>query len=220
MRTKDGGPYEVQPVESGLVACRLKGHPVPAELCDHCVRGALVKSPTGDWALCPLDDDDARVSEIATLKPLAVTSSTPIESLILLLVEETVQAVPVVDEHRRVVGMASKSDLVLDDYDWAELRDEALAMQRYRRDPADFTGEPEPEREQDLYLEELLHSRTVGDIMSREPVTVHEAMRVVDAAKLMASRNVLGCPVVSSDGQLKGMVTALDIARWVGLKAK
>ena len=121
--------------------------------------------------------------------------------MILLLVDEAIGAVPVVDVEHRPIGMVSKSDLVFDDYEWAELRDETFWLQRVAALPKGF------QTEGDLYLAELLRSRTVRDIMSGDPITVSAATRVVEAARLMAERRVHGCPVVDSDGKVIAMVT-------------
>lgn len=152
------------------------------------------------------------VGEIMTRKVVTVHPELPIERLILLLVDESIQAVPVVDAEHRPIGMASKSDLVFDHYEWAELRDETFWLQRVAKLPPGLATEG------DLYLAELLRSRTVADIMSDEPITVREQTPIAEAARLMGEKHVHGCPVVGPDGALVGMVTAIDVMRWVGRK--
>ena len=124
------------------------------------------------------------------------------------------QAVPVVDEDHKPIGMASKSDLVFDDYEWAELRDEAFWLRRVARIPKGL------QTEGDLFLEELLHSTVVRNIMSGDPLTVTEHTPIVEAARVMSEHRIHGCPVVDAAGTLKGMVTTLDIVRWVGAGAR
>ena len=157
--------------------------------------------------------DTTEVSEIMSRRIVATKQNVAIESLILLLVDEAIGAVPVVDDDHRPIGMVSKSDLVFDDYEWAELRDETFCLKRVAKLPKGL------ETEGDLYLAELLQSRTVGDIMSGEPITVTPHTRVVEAARLMAERRVHGCPVVGADGRVVAMVTTFDIARWVASHA-
>jgi len=152
------------------------------------------------------------VSEIMTRKVVTVHPDLPIERLILLLIDEDIQAVPVVDATHRPIGMASKSDLVFDDYEWAELRDETFWLQRVAKLPRGLATEG------DLYLAELLRSSTVADIMSDEPITVREQTPVAEAARLMGEKHVHGCPVVNADGVLIGIVTSMDVMRWVGRK--
>lgn len=150
------------------------------------------------------------VADIMTRKVVSVHPELPIESLILLLVDEAIHAVPVVDAQHRPIGMASKSDLVLDDYEWAELRDETFWLSRVARLPKGL------QTDGDLYLEELLRSHTVKDIMSDEPITVREHTPVAEAAKLMGEKHVHGCPVVDAEGIMIGIITSMDVAKWVG----
>ncbi len=198
------------PVTAGCVDCILKGRKVPVAECDGCTRGFVVRfEGEAQYALCPTDRSIAVVGDIMSRKVIAVRADLPIESLILLLVDESVAAVPVVDENHRPIGMASKSDLVFDRYEWAELRDEASCLRRVAR----YAGAPD--EADDPRVAELLRSKTVRDVMSGDPLTVTAHTRVIDAARLMAERHVHGCPVVGADGRLVAMVTTLDVARWV-----
>jgi CBS domain-containing protein len=202
--------YAATPVEAGCVRCAFQARDVPVKECDHCKRGFVVRiEGQTPFALCPTDTSEACVGDIMSTRTLAARPHMPIESLILLLVDEDVQSVPVVDDDHRPVGMASKSDLVFDHYEWAELRDETLWLKRLTRLPAG------PQTEGDLHLEELLRSHTVGDIMSQDPLTVTPQTRIVDAARQLSERHVHGCPVVDGTGRLIGSVTTLDITRWV-----
>jgi acetoin utilization protein AcuB len=56
----------------------------------------------------------------------------------------------------------------------------------------------------------------VKDIMSNEPLTVTESTPIVEAARLMGERHVHGCPVVDVQGVLCGIVTSIDVMKWVG----
>jgi CBS domain-containing protein len=192
----------------------LKGREVPVEECERCTRGFVVKvDGEATYALCPDDARLATVGDIMSEKLVAVRPELPIESLILLLVDESLSAVPVVDADHRPIGMASKSDLVFDRYEWAELRDEAVWLKRVARLPKGI------EPEGDLYLTELLQSHTVRDVMSGDPITVMPSTLVTEAARLMARRRIHGCPVIDAEGKLIAMVTTLDVARWAGAQA-
>ncbi len=70
--------------------------------------------------------------------------------------------------------------------------------------------------EGDLFLEELLSSTTVRDIMSGDPITVTAKTPVLEAARRMTRSKIHGCPVVDTDGKFIAMITTFDIARWVG----
>jgi CBS domain-containing protein len=214
MTPPTGALFTSHPVQDGCVQCTLQGRAVPASDCEHCARGFLVRfDGEARYALCPSDLKTATVGDIMSRRVVATRPTMPIESLILLLVDEAIGAVPVIDDDHRPIGMVSKSDLVFDDYEWAELRDEAFWLRRVAKLPKGL------ETEGDLYLSELLRSRTVGDIMSGDPLTVTPQTRVVEAARLMAEKHIHGCPVIDASGKLIAVVTSIDVARWVGAQA-
>jgi CBS domain-containing protein len=149
------------------------------------------------------------VADIMRRKPIAVRTDVPIEQLILILIDENLSAVPVVDDRRRPVGVVTRSDVVLDRYDWAELRDEMLSRRPGARTSSGVDIEDE------LYVNGLLRSRTVGDLMSANPAVVAEDTPVPRAAALLVARGFEGCPVVDGSGKLAGTLSLLDIASWV-----
>ncbi len=55
----------------------------------------------------------------------------------------------------------------------------------------------------------------MGDVMSRDVVTVLEDIQVDEAAKLIVSGSFDHLPVVSKDGRLMGIITAWDISKAV-----
>ncbi|MBK7864700.1 MAG: CBS domain-containing protein [Archangiaceae bacterium] len=198
--------FDSHHIADGCVNCPLKGRSAALSECASCTRGFIVRfEGEPRYVLCPTNRNVAVVGDIMSRKALSVRPDLPIENLILLLVDEDISAVPVVDENHRPIGMASKSDLVFDDYEWAELRDEALSLRRVAAQ----------DTEADLHVTELLQSHKVRDIMSGDPVVVTTRTRIIEAARLMAKNHVHGCPVVDDDGRFVAMVTALDVVRWV-----
>jgi len=199
---------QTRPDGSRCVACPLQARDVPVEECGRCSRGFVVTESDKPEALviCP-PKEQAVVGDIMSRKVVAVHPDLLIERLILLLIDEGLSAVTVVDEHKKPIGVVSKTDLVFDDYEWAELRDEAISLRR--------VGLGGGEEDSDLYVRELLQSRTVKDIMSGEPITISTHAAVTDVAKLMYENGVHECPVVDIEGELVGMVTTMDVVRWV-----
>ena len=55
--------------------------------------------------------------------------------------------------------------------------------------------------------------RRAHQIMSRNLITVTEDVDVDDAAQLMIRENISCLPVISSDGQIEGIVTRTDILK-------
>ena len=59
-------------------------------------------------------------------------------------------------------------------------------------------------------------SSTVGDIASRELVTVDPQQSLDEALRLMAQHQVRRLPVCEEDGRLVGIVAQADVAREIG----
>ena len=53
--------------------------------------------------------------------------------------------------------------------------------------------------------------RTVGEVMSRDVVTVEQDMSVRDLARLLTEEEITGAPVVDVHGEVVGVVSATDI---------
>ncbi len=63
--------------------------------------------------------------------------------------------------------------------------------------------------EEDVNLKPI----TVASIMTIDPETVYEDTNIKEAAKKICERKVNSLPVISKDGQLKGIITTIDIIR-------
>lgn len=57
---------------------------------------------------------------------------------------------------------------------------------------------------------------TVGEIMTRDAVTVDEDVSLAEAAEIMLTRRIRRLPVVRGDGTLVGLVTRMDLVRYFG----
>lgn len=148
-----------------------------------------------------------RTVSVGMLMRPDVTCVTPdigIDSLRDLLLEKELHGIPVVDDSCNVVGIVSKSDILLHE----------------REDAWSSPDEPSDSDDSELEsfgLSELHVSRpvVVADIMSPSVVTVSELAPVSLAAGLMASEHILQLPVVSQTHELVGMIHALDVLAWL-----
>lgn len=125
------------------------------------------------------------VSSIMTSAVITVAPEVSLEALISLLVDQNISGVPVVDAEGVTIGMVSKSDLISEASDWADLSARI------------------PER------------RTVADVMTFAPVSVPLTASVQEASALMVSHHVHRLTVVDAHARLVGIVTTFDITRWV-----
>lgn len=59
--------------------------------------------------------------------------------------------------------------------------------------------------------EQKLKAVQVGDVMSRDPITIEEDVSIESAAHILMKFRISGIPVVDAAGALKGVVTATDL---------
>lgn len=155
--------------------------------------------------------DATTVRDIMSRRVVVVRPDLSIESLLGIFIERGISGAPVVDEAGRPIGMVSKTDL--------------LAAQFMAGD----TGEAvrgagmEITTDQGLVLElegpyhpTTVATGTVADIMTPLVFSLPEGATVPQAAALMAYERVHRAPVVSVDDKVVGIVSSLDVLRWVG----
>ena len=63
----------------------------------------------------------------------------------------------------------------------------------------------------------LAYNVSVGDVMTREPVSIGPHASLFDALVLMRTRNVSGLPVVDAEKHVIGVVSQKDVARSLGV---
>jgi CBS-domain-containing membrane protein len=115
------------------------------------------------------------------------------------MVSAEVSALPVVDGTGRMVGILSEADLM----HRAEIGTEPRKgwLQRLLSDRTGAAHE---------YV--VLHSRRVGDVMTREVVTVHEQTPLSEVARLMDHHEIKRVPVMR-DGKVVGIVSRSNLLR-------
>ncbi len=143
------------------------------------------------------------VADVMSRNPIVVRTETPLNEAIKILAERHFSGLPVVDDSGQLVGIISETDLM-----WQEtgVTPPAYIMFLdsviYLQNPATF--------ERDLHK---ALGQTVGEVMSKNPVTISLDNTVKEAAKLMHDRKIHRLPVVDSEGQVIGILTRGDIIR-------
>jgi CBS domain-containing protein len=119
-----------------------------------------------------------------------------------LLAKTDMGAVAVVDEDRRVVGIVSESDLILSD------EESDLHLPHYLNIMGGivFVGSMKGFEGR---LEKAFATK-VSELMTPDPVAVHDYEAVDRVAKKIADSHHNHLPVVDADGRLAGMVTRAD----------
>jgi CBS-domain-containing membrane protein len=142
------------------------------------------------------------VKEIMTRDVITVSPETDIAHAARLLLEKSINGVPVVDETGKLVGILCQSDLV--------------AQQKRFPIPTIFTlldgfipltSMKHLEREV-----QKITATTVADAMSANPVTVRPEASIEEVGTIMVDRNFHTLPVVDK-GKLVGIVGKEDVLK-------
>ncbi len=143
------------------------------------------------------------VADVMSRNPVVVQRETSLTEAIKILAERRISGLPVVDDSGKLVGIISETDLM-----WQEtgVTPPAYIMFLdsviYLQNPATY------ERE----LHKAL-GQTVGEVMSKDPITVSPDKSLRDAAKLMHDKKIHRLPILDSEGQVIGILTRGDIIR-------
>lgn len=128
-----------------------------------------------------------------------------LEALLLEHAASGLAGLPVVDEHDRLVGVVTPTDVVRDVY---ERNDTGERVRRDRRERRQT-----PELAWGFHEEQVLP--TVGDIMQPTRLTLPSTTSIAAAAELLTREHALWAPVVDHEERLVGAISTLDLTRWL-----
>ena len=215
--------------EEPMVFCAREGADVPllfCSKCDHCGGLVVDASERGTFLRCRAEPDPiprqrevprvergegARgttpIGELMTRAVRTVSPETSVENLVEILLGSGISAVPVVDADGRAVGIASKTDL----------------LRRYHGDAGAAEAVPATLHTRDgveLEFEQGFHTLGTGELSVAEVMTprvlnLPEDATVGHAAAVMSFEGVHRLVVNTRDGQVAGILSALDILRWL-----
>jgi len=127
------------------------------------------------------------VHERMSKHPITITEDTPINQALKFMQDEKVRRLPVLNKKGELVGIVSERDLLY--------------------------ASPSPATSLSIHeLHYLVSKITVGQIMTRDVITVSEYTPLEEAARIMADNKIGGLPVVR-DGKLVGIITESDLFR-------
>lgn len=146
--------------------------------------------------------DELKVRDIMQTEVVTVGPSTTVRELADILAKHKISGVPVVDDQRRVLGMVSEADVILQDADlhfpyYIQFLDSVIYLQSLGKFEERFRK---------------AFGSKVTQVMSEEVIAISSRASVRDAATLMADRKVNRLPVVDN-GMLVGIVTRGDIVK-------
>ncbi len=155
--------------------------------------------------------DTTPLSEIMTTRTQCVTADTSVEELVRLLLDGNMSGVPVVDHNGKAIGIVSKTDIVRESSDYSGTEVHERLSHKMKR-------ELEIEYGPGFHSEKMAATK-VGEIMTPMAFQIPETASIAQAAALMAFESIHRLPVVSKDGVVIGILSAMDILRFVAEKA-
>ena len=125
-----------------------------------------------------------RVSDYMTTAPKTVGHETPLRELQRLFDAHDFNGVPVVDEQQRLLGLATKLDLL-----------------------KAFTFTPDAM----VPRSDAIMERPVHEVMTREPITVPPDLPLTRVLQRMVDMRTKGFPVVDDEGRVVGVIAREDL---------
>ncbi len=145
-----------------------------------------------------------RVEDFMTRRVVTITPDTTLLAAAKLMLEHRVGGLPVLDASGRIIGIFSESDLLREE---GKSEDGSPWLQMM----VGPDGEPaEPPR---------LDTRKVGDVMTRQLITIAPAASIAQACRLLHEHHLRRLPVVEND-KLVGMIARPDLVRAVAVSAE
>lgn len=161
---------------------------------------------------------DARVEREPTVGDLmtspvrCVTKDTSAETLLRLLLEDGISAVPVINAEGRPVGLVSKSDLLREQVRGGLTEDMAL----WTAHKGDSSHGAEPADADDVAADPL-EGLTVAELMTPFAFSLPVDAPVSLACALMSYEAVHRIAVTEKDGTVVGVLSSLDVMRWIAV---
>ncbi|NES99784.1 MAG: CBS domain-containing protein [Sphaerospermopsis sp. SIO1G2] len=143
------------------------------------------------------------VADVMSSDLIVVRTETPLKEAIQILAEKRISGLPVLNDAGKLVGIISETDLM-----WQEtgVTPPAYIMFLdsviYLQNPATY----------DRDLHKAL-GQTVGEVMSKNPLTITPNKSLKEAAKMIQDHKVHRLPVLDNEGKVIGILTRGDIIR-------
>lgn len=145
--------------------------------------------------------------DIMNVHVVTVLDSMDLREAAEIFIQEGITGAPVVDDLGTLVGVISQSDLV--EYELTTERKLTVEAPFYRRPYDDALAS-----KRGFQIDEL-PADTVKDVMTPVLITVEEDTPLREVAARMAKFGVHRLIVVDEDQQIRGIVTSMDVLRWV-----
>ena len=151
---------------------------------------------------------DLTARDVMTTDPVTVAPDMSVKEAARLMSEKHLGALPVVADDA-LVGIVTEGDLIMQD---VKVR---FPTTIHLLDA--FIFYPPSQGRLETELKKAV-AATVGEVMSREPVTVKATASIEDVATAMVERDVSRVPVLDA-GRLVGIVTKSDLVRTIAAQS-
>ncbi|MBI2896648.1 MAG: CBS domain-containing protein [Deltaproteobacteria bacterium] len=128
--------------------------------------------------------------------PLELGADFSVETVASIFIENDIMAAPVVDGAGRLIGIVSMADLLREYWDDVE------------------TDEGPANLEAGFHSTRLARA-IASEVMQPAGIAIPSSTPLLHAAALLASGSVGQIPVTSETGMVMGLLTALDVVRWL-----
>ena len=196
-----------------FVSCPHDGRVLSLDECSSCGRLIGASKKNGEIRIeCEVSKGKAKVLRereararaqetpvwyVMSSEVTCVTTTTTVEMVSELLIEKGLRSVPVVDEAGKLCGIVTRSDLLRTGFE-----DRGITETEERVLPGGFHAT-------------VIATRLVGEIMTPVVHALPEDAPFSFAVALMARANLHEVPVVAPTGNVVGMITSIDVIRWL-----
>jgi CBS domain-containing protein len=140
-------------------------------------------------------DANTLVKDVMSPDVACVREDASLDSIATLFLEEGLTAVPVLDAEGRPLGLVSKTDLLREVRDRGEIPEAGVLLRGFHIDRSVAT--------------------TASDVMTPLVFAVLENATLAQAVPLMTFEGVHHAPVVTSEGRVVGVLSSMDVLRWL-----
>lgn len=138
---------------------------------------------------------------------ITATVNTTVDEALEALVEHRITGMPVVDDDGILVGVISDFDLLALD---------SISGKRPSSDENSLFPEAKSTWKAFKEIQKLLHKthgRTVGEVMTPNPLVVRPMTNLEDAARILLDSKFRRLPVLDENGKLVGLLTRGNVVR-------
>ncbi len=207
-----------------VLYCPFEGRTVAVEHCEKCAGHERTRTDASgrSWVVCNRSVDEIPTAYLPGLErrlpgcvpiaaiardPICVHEGLSVEEVATVFLDENISGAPVLNDEGALVGIVSKTDLARNRHEWSGPSPEEPLRAGKRRGLEEKLG-------RGFHVEPAART-TVAEVMCPVVFTISENSRLSEAAEIMADKGVHRLPVVTDDGEVVGIVSSMDILRWV-----